>query len=249
MERGIFLACTNCTDPSRHEEFNRWYGDVHLPQLRQTPGLVQARRFTNAFPTKTPSQYLALYDFESESVVESVGDLRRSARGAFGHTGKHPCLDAVGQYVYAEISPSEHKPPERVAYPPKRTLPSNRLEPSEAKPLVKTLPRAVYMILTNCTDPVREEEFNRWYSHVHVPDLRPARGMVSATRYRAAGPGLGPAAYLARYEFETPDLEMSLGDVRRLAGAARENGRSIDCLDPVAFWLWLQIDGGTNQED
>ena len=242
MQQGIFLALTNCTDPSRHEDFNRWYSRVHVPQLRATPGLVRVRRFTNAFPTKGPSQYLALYDFESQDTLASVEDLRRRARGAFGHTGKHPCLEAVGQHAYTEISPHEHRPPDRVAYPPKRDLPAGRLEPSEAKPLVKTLPRAVYMILTNCADSAREEEFNRWYSHVHVPDLRPARGMVSATRYRVAGPGHGPSAYLARYEFETPDLQMSLGDVRRLAGTARENGRSIDCLDAVAFWLFLEVD-------
>ena len=33
------------------------------------------------------------------------------------------------------------------------------------------MPTATYLVFTNCTDPARDEEFNRWYTHTHVPDL------------------------------------------------------------------------------
>ena len=30
---GLLLAITNCTDPSKSDEFNRWYNHMHIPML------------------------------------------------------------------------------------------------------------------------------------------------------------------------------------------------------------------------
>ena len=40
-----------------------------------------------------------------------------------------------------------------------------------------------FHVFSNCTDSSREEEFNRWYTHIHLPDLSSAKGLVSAKRY------------------------------------------------------------------
>ena len=32
-------------------------------------------------------------------------------------------------------------------------------------------PQGLLLALTNCTDPSKEEEFNAWYNHMHVPDV------------------------------------------------------------------------------
>jgi hypothetical protein len=91
-------------------------------------------------------------------------------------------------------------------------------------------PKNLLLILSNCTDPAREEEFNDWYSHTHLPDLAKAHGLVNAARYRNVRPKEGGAKYLAVYELDTDDTkklvrEIMEGDVERT-----KQGRMIDCI-------------------
>ena len=100
----------------------------------------------------------------------------------------------------------------------------------------------IFTVFTRCTDPDREEEFNRWYSHTHLPDLSPARGLAGATRYRNEHPEQGPSAYLAVYEFQDDDLAASQVDFLRLAGETREHGRHIDCIGGMGTHFFLEVD-------
>ena len=82
-------------------------------------------------------------------------------------------------------------------------------------------------ILVVLTNPVagKEDEYNRWYSEVHVREVVDIPGFVSAQRFQLTDAQMGPAGahrYLAIYEVEgdpaealnalkaaRPDLEMS----------------------------------------
>lgn len=91
-------------------------------------------------------------------------------------------------------------------------------------------PKNILIIITNCTDPAREDEFNDWYSHTHLPDLAAAHGLVNAARYRNLNPKEGGGKYLAVYELETEDThavvrQIMEGDVER-----EKKGRMIDCI-------------------
>jgi hypothetical protein len=87
-----------------------------------------------------------------------------------------------------------------------------------------------FLVLSNCTDPSREEEFNRWYTHIHLPDLSGTKGLVSAKRYVDLEPD-SSAKYLALYEFETDDIEESLQSLYGLAAECWPKGRHIDCME------------------
>lgn len=71
------------------------------------------------------------------------------------------------------------------------------------------LAKYVSMVLTNPA-PGREDEFNDWYTHDHIPDVLTIPGIVAATRYRHVAQGGKPAwggfRYMAIYELETDDL-------------------------------------------
>ena len=84
-------------------------------------------------------------------------------------------------------------------------------------------------VFSNCTDPAREEEFNRWYSHVHLPDLRNAKGLASARRCVNLDRD-SQARYLAIYEFETDDIDASVKSLYDLAAQSWPRGRHIDCI-------------------
>ena len=99
------------------------------------------------------------------------------------------------------------------------------------KRLGGTMPRPLFLALINCTDPMREDEFNEWYSNTHIPDLlRDHPGIVRGCRYRRlktkseqSEPG-----YLTIYETYSEDpFELSRQVVQGDKGRA-EQGRMID---------------------
>ena len=117
MPKGVFVVYTNCTEASRDGEFNRWYTHIHLPDLSGTKGLLRVRRFRNLRPFQGPSQYLAIYEFESDNLEESVGDLTNIAMSTFGK-GRHiDCLGVAGMHLFEEIDPASLKPLGEVNYP------------------------------------------------------------------------------------------------------------------------------------
>ena len=93
------------------------------------------------------------------------------------------------------------------------------------------MPRATYLVFTSCTDPAREGEFNRWYTHTHVPDLSKASGFVRARRFVKPDAGPQEAKYLCQYEFDSDDPQASIRDLLKLALKAFEEGRHIDCIE------------------
>jgi hypothetical protein len=105
--------------------------------------------------------------------------------------------------------------------------------------------RGVFLVFTQCTDAAREEEFNRWYTHTHLPDLSKAKGFVGARRFVSRGAEGQPAPYLVIYEFENDDLAESVEDLIRRAVAAFAAGRHIDCITSAeagSSFLFEEID-------
>lgn len=80
----------------------------------------------------------------------------------------------------------------------------------------------------------KEEEFNKWYEEVHVPDLLRVPGIVKAERFRLAemqpsppgkGSGTVPTTetaleyrYLTIYTFETDDPAEIFREIKARAG-------------------------------
>jgi hypothetical protein len=90
--------------------------------------------------------------------------------------------------------------------------------------------RYVMNFYTRCTDPAREDEFNSWYSHVHVPELACVEGVTDARRYICTDPRC-EAKYLAVYELETKDLAESMKRFFSIVRSSFESGRHIDCVE------------------
>ncbi|MGN7712663.1 hypothetical protein [Agrobacterium radiobacter] len=93
--------------------------------------------------------------------------------------------------------------------------------------------RYTWIVLTNAVEGT-DEDFNRWYDNVHVPDLLKIPGVVGAERFKLAphqsvmtDHGIEivdsdkspvPHRYLALYQIETDDLQSVLNEVRTRAG-------------------------------
>jgi hypothetical protein len=89
VARYKWLVFTNCA-PGSDAEFNRWYDEVHVPDLLRVPGIVKVHRTSVAGPQivmlesgelahssadHIPFRYLAIYEFETDdprAVLEEV---------------------------------------------------------------------------------------------------------------------------------------------------------------------------------
>jgi hypothetical protein len=97
MPRGVLIAQTRPSDPSREEEYNHWYSRVHVPELLAIPGFVGARRYkvsegspggvtvgADGYP------YIAVFELEADDLDGVIGEL-----GARAADGRMQLTDAI----------------------------------------------------------------------------------------------------------------------------------------------------------
>lgn len=100
--------------------------------------------------------------------------------------------------------------------------------------------RWINLIEVNC-EPTREEEFNDWYDHVHVPDVLETPGFIGARRYVMKEFRDGRGKYLTVYYIETDDIDRTM-EVR-LAKREEETrlGRSSVARGRLTIPVWRDV--------
>lgn len=115
----------------------------------------------------------------------------------------------------------------------------------------------VIMVMGTECPPETEEEWSKWYSEKHVPDVLKFKGIKKATRYKIKRPGheirraAGESSddypkYLAIYEFESwqaveayntsPEREVALEDWNRNWANKGARVRWRICYEPIQTW-------------
>jgi len=100
-QKGFLLVLMQPPDDIE-DEFNAWYDTEHVPERLAVPGVLTAIRFS-CVSAATP-KYLAMYDLESETVLESDA-YKRVAGGNSSPwtkrvTGKTKVYRSVGSQIY-----------------------------------------------------------------------------------------------------------------------------------------------------
>lgn len=98
----------------------------------------------------------------------------------------------------------------------------------------------ILVVGTNCTDPAREPEFNRWYDEVHLPDILETPGFTGATRYENSDTSEGQAKFLANYHIETDDIDALMKANAENIAVKREAGRLSELLEIVWRGLYKE---------
>lgn len=80
MAKAVLVAHVHPTGPEHEAEFNRWYDEVHIPQvIERIPGIVGGSRYKYAEAQLTPQEvapphrYLALYEVDTDDLEATVG--------------------------------------------------------------------------------------------------------------------------------------------------------------------------------
>jgi hypothetical protein len=79
MTKYLFIAQSDCTDPTREKEYIEWMDNVHIPDVLATPGIVRAQRYININPdeNKRPG-YVAMYEIETEDIGKFNAALKKT---------------------------------------------------------------------------------------------------------------------------------------------------------------------------
>jgi hypothetical protein len=103
MTKRHILIVTSAAQPGRDAEFNQWYDQHHLADVRAIPGVVSARRFEAAAisPMPTPAPYMTIFEIDADDPLSVLAEMnKRSQSGEWSMT---TALDvsAVRMWIYA----------------------------------------------------------------------------------------------------------------------------------------------------
>ncbi len=101
---GVMAVFTNCSDPSREEEFNFWYNDIHLSDILSTGGFHTDYRYEDISPQTDRGKYLALYESEIDPLMAE--EMMDAQREWFVQNNRRTDLShPVSRTVYRRIYP------------------------------------------------------------------------------------------------------------------------------------------------
>lgn len=99
---GVLIALSSCTDPSKEAEFNKWYNDVHIPDILQSGCYYKAYRYENTRVKEDQPRYAALYLTDRPDPVAAFKEMRSKL--------KAPRIDFIkgfGTYTYLYAGPED----------------------------------------------------------------------------------------------------------------------------------------------
>ena len=179
--RSLLIVLSGSVSPERDEAYNDWYTNVHLPDVLAVPGYVRATRY-KAFPGERSfdQEYMALYELEVEDLdaLRAVSDehMRRIEANEM-HRSPPDTIDRenVRSMYYIETGP--------------------RLGDHD------DMPETVFMPFTESASKEEDEEFNRWYQEVHLPEVLGVPGFSAASRYKETGMNMTGRPWPIRFPY------------------------------------------------
>ena len=173
-KKGTALMMVWADIPADKEaDFNKWYNEEHMAELLSVPGVLNAARYEAVM---SGPKHLACYELESPAVVETDAFKNRPRT----EWGSRVSPSIIGSNfinnVYEMIYPTSMTP---------------EIANSDMAPALQIGRMGV--------SPENEEEWNRWYSGMYVPNYEKVPGCIRGRRWRAVR---GEPAYAVVYEFE-----------------------------------------------
>ena len=102
--------------------------------------------------------------------------------------------------------------------------------------------KTVLMVLSNCTDSAREQQFKDWYIGIHFPDVLETPGIVGAKLFSlATPPDEGQSKFLALYDLDTDDVDSVQNSLTEVMEKKEEQGRMIEYIEVAALGYYRPI--------
>ena len=157
----------------KEDDFNAWYNEEHLKELVSVPGILNAARYE---AIRSGPKHLACYELESPAVIETDAFKNRPRT----EWGSRVSPSIIGSNfinnIYEMIYPSSL---------------NDNIAGADMAPALQ--------IGRMDISPENEDEWNRWYSGVYVPNYEKVPGCIRGRRWKVVR---GQPKYAVVYEFE-----------------------------------------------
>jgi len=111
MAKGLLIVLSEIVDGADEDEFNRWYSEVHAPEIIERGVAISFRRLKASGIPLAPSlpelpTYAAVYEIEAETVEDVEKIQQRLAETKHLNRGISPTLDvsSVRAAFYLPVS-------------------------------------------------------------------------------------------------------------------------------------------------
>ena len=94
------------------------------------------------------------------------------------------------------------------------------------------MPKGIMLVQSRPSDSAREDEYNKWYSGTHIPEVLAVPGITGARRYKLLGGDGAEPAYLAIYELDADDLTAPLRELSARSASGQTQLSDVLQLDP-----------------
>jgi len=112
MATGLLIVLSEAVDGADEDEFNRWYNEVHAPEIVERGAAVSFRRLRASGIPLAPvipelPTYAAVYEIEAETVEDVEKIQQRLAETKHLSRGMSPTLDlgSVRAAFYLPVAP------------------------------------------------------------------------------------------------------------------------------------------------
>ena len=189
---GVLFVLTRCTDQAQEDDWNDWYNTMHVEDACSLGLVANPTRYRNVGPHLNvnlgAARYLAIYETDIED-LEGVKEQQVQGHNDVIRRGRmHPAMDTTLATMYRRIGPEFRSSTQR------RDV------------------RGLKLIMTECNDPTKEQEFHDWYNNVHIPDILETGLFHTAYRFENATPTQTPkmpraggSRFLTLYETDSDD--------------------------------------------
>ena len=177
-KKGTGLMLVGADIPADKEaDFNQWYQEEHLQELMGVPGILNAARYE---ATKSGPKHLAVYELESVDVVNTDAFKNRPRT----EWGQKVSPSLIGTNFF--------------------NLVLDMIHPGALTDDIADSDMANALQIGRMDVPAaNDDDWNKWYSGVYVPNYEKCPGVIRGRRWRAVR---GEPQYATVYEFEDENV-------------------------------------------
>jgi len=102
----LYLVALSFDGSQREQEFNKWYNEVHVPDVLKAPGVIGATRYEAIRAQEAQPRYLAIYELESEEAIDTFLASPELAKARMDFAARwKPYVSGRSSFWYKPISP------------------------------------------------------------------------------------------------------------------------------------------------
>lgn len=104
MAKFLMVIQTNCKDAACEAEFNEWYDNIHIPDVLESPGFINATRYEDVEPAEGKARYIATYEIETDDIDATMKAMKENIDKKRAQGRMSRLTMVVSRGLYKQIS-------------------------------------------------------------------------------------------------------------------------------------------------